>query len=352
MDPHALRPQRLTLDDLDRLLGGELSPEARAVVEAWRADPLAAEEGVDGLEWALDATFQLRPRSQEELLRLASEILAREAAARPVSGRVRREWPVRGGEPGDRAATVGRRAPMRWLWSAGVAAAIVAVTVLGWRAGVSHVRERVAQSTLTYTTGNGERAKITLPDGSTVSLNVASRLDVPADYAAGNRTVRLTGEALFTVSHQAQTGFAVIAGGVPVRVLGTSFMTRHYATDTATTVAVQTGKVGVRSVVVTAAQQVAVGPAGMIGTVRPADASQFSFAAGVLTLKSVPFPEAIQELDRWYDADIRLGDPSLRTQRVTGECAAGSLADLTNILELTFNVRVVRNGRVLTLFPR
>ncbi|HXC24982.1 MAG TPA: FecR domain-containing protein, partial [Gemmatimonadaceae bacterium] len=66
----------------------------------------------------------------------------------------------------------------------------------------------------------------------------------------------------------------------------------------------------------------------------------------------LPLPAAIVELDRWFDADIRLGDPMLEKQRIKGEFAAGSLADLSAILELTYNVRVVRDGRVLTLYPR
>jgi ferric-dicitrate binding protein FerR (iron transport regulator) len=86
--------------------------------------------------------------------------------------------------------------------------------------------------------------------------------------------------------------------------------------------------------------------------VLPADAAVSSFVNGVLTLTNVPLPAAIPELDRWYDADIRLGDPQLAAKGVTSEFAAGSLAELTEILEGTFNVRVVRVGRVLTLYAR
>ena len=238
------------------------------------------------------------------------------------------------------------------IWSAAAVLALIAtVTVLGWRAGASHIRERVAQSTLTYTTGNGQRANITLPDGSTASLNVASRLEVPTDYVTGNRTVRLTGEALFSVAHHAGMPFTVIAGGATAQVLGTSFLVRHYTSDTTTTVAVRTGKVAVRAVVLTAARQVVIG---LTGAMREqlADAAQFSFTTGVLTLEGVRFPAAIPELDRWYDADIRLGDSAVATQKVTGEFAAGSLADLTDILAGSFNVRVVRSGQVLTLYSR
>jgi ferric-dicitrate binding protein FerR (iron transport regulator) len=203
----------------------------------------------------------------------------------------------------------------------------------------------------TYATGKGELATITLPDGSTIVLNVASRLQVPTNYAAGNRTVYLAGEALFTVSHRRGAPFTVIAGPSTTRVLGTSFLVRHYATDTAATVAVRDGKVAVQSTVLTGAQQVSVGAHG-IGLIRPATAMQFSFASGMLMIDDMTLPAAIPELNRWYNADIRLGDSTLTTRKVFGSFKSGSLTDLSAILDMMFNVRVVRDGHTLTLYPR
>ena len=202
----------------------------------------------------------------------------------------------------------------------------------------------------TYATANGERANITLPDGSTVALNVASRLDVPVDYAAGNHTVHLFGEALFTVTHHGATPLTVISGMATVRVLGTSFAVRHYATDTTATVAVRDGKVMVGNVVLTAARMIDVGPLGTTA-VRPAAASRFSFASGVLTIDSMPVAQAVPEFDRWYGVDIRFGDPSLRRVQIEGKFPAGSVSDLTEFLQYMLNARVVRDGRTLTLYP-
>ena len=46
------------------------------------------------------------------------------------------------------------------------------------------------QAVSMYVTDQGERANIVLPDGNTVALNVASRLEVPADYLAGDHALR------------------------------------------------------------------------------------------------------------------------------------------------------------------
>jgi ferric-dicitrate binding protein FerR (iron transport regulator) len=109
--------------------------------------------------------------------------------------------------------------------------------------------------------------------------------------------------------------------------------------------------VAVGNTVVTAKRLVEVGRDG-IPHVWPADASLFSFATGVLTLGNMSLRSAVVDLDRWYDVDIRLGDTTLATQPLKGEFAAGSIADLVGILEWTYKVRVVRDGRVLTLYPR
>ncbi|HXC26302.1 MAG TPA: FecR domain-containing protein [Gemmatimonadaceae bacterium] len=244
--------------------------------------------------------------------------------------------------------------PLRWgVWSTAAALVMgVVVSTIGWTLTERHESQYTAASMLTYTTANGQRATITLPDGGTVALNVASRLEVPLDYMAGNRMVRLTGEGLFTVPHHPGTPLIVQAGPTAARVLGTSFVVRCYATDTATMVAVRDGKVAVGPTVVAAAQMVAVGRQGGVSPIRPSDGSQFTFAAGILTINGLPLRAAIVELDRWYDADIQLGDPTLAMHPLDGEFAAGSLADLTALLELVYNVHVVRAGRVLTLYPR
>ena len=343
--------QRLSLADLDRLLGGDLSPEARAAVEEWRADPRMAEDALDALGWALDASFHIRPRSQDDLLRRASGILERMVQERDGEGHARRAYAGQRVLKGLAEGGGERQILPRWVWSAAVMLFGIVVTVVGWNAGVRRIGRRAAASMSTYATKNGERATIALPDGGTVVLNVASRLEVPTDYTAGNRTVRLNGEALFTVVHNDGKPFTVIAGGTVTRVLGTRFVVRRYGTDTVTMIAVKEGKVAVGPAVLTAEHLMEVWRMG-VSNVRLTDGSPFTFAMGVLTLRGLPLSAAILELDRWYDADIRLGTPALASYRLSGEITGGSLAELAENLENALSVRVVQTGRVLTIYPR
>ena len=331
---------------LDRYLAGECSAADAALVREWlTADP-------DGHELVLADVRRIR-----DVVKHRPEVRGVETAWRDA----RRALELGGSAPvtPEPVALPTRRVPTqrstsrtvplsrwRWLWypMAGLAAAATLWFVSTTR---SHAPARV----MTYVTGNGQRAKISLPDGSTVMLNVASRLDVPADFGGGSRTLRLSGEALFSVTHRAGGPFMVSVSGTTARVLGTSFVARRYPSDTATTVAVRDGKVAVGPTVLGAQEAVLVGVHGT-GPVHAVDPGVFGFASGVLTIDQVPLRDAVIELDRWYDADIRIHAPAVEGHLVRGTFTVGSLNDLASMLEYTFDVRVVRDGRVLTLYPR
>ncbi len=226
--------------------------------------------------------------------------------------------------------------------------ALLAIGTLSTWPGRESVYGRLSS---TYATGNGENATITLPDGSVVQLNVASRVDVPADFAMGNRTIRLVGEAVFSVTHHSGSPFTVIAGPSTTRVLGTNFLVRFYPTDTIATVAVRDGKVAVASTILTASQQTSVSAYG-VSAVRPMDPSVFAFEWETLVLKRTRLRDAIVELNRWYDADIRLTDLALGNEWIEGEFVKGSLSDLTEQFASSFGVKVVRDGKTVTLSRR
>lgn len=202
-----------------------------------------------------------------------------------------------------------------------------------------------------YTTADGERATVTLPDGSTVFLNVGSRLEVPANYSNGNRDIKLSGEAFFTVVSHASAPFTVRSGPSVTKVLGTQFSVRYYEGDTAANVLVRDGKVSVGSAVLSANQEIYVSSLGP-SQVRQIASHQSDFTTGVLVLNDISIANAIPDLNRWYNVDIQLGDTSLAKRKVMGDFKAGSVSDVMSILELMFNLKIERDGKVLTLYSR
>jgi len=90
------------------------------------------------------------------------------------------------------------------------------------------VREFFAE---VYSTGIGEQRTCKLADGSFVTMNTDSRIEV--HFSNQVRELRLTrGEALFTVEHDSTRPFIVNVGTTSVRAIGTQFDVRLRAQST------------------------------------------------------------------------------------------------------------------------
>lgn len=94
----------------------------------------------------------------------------------------------------------------------------------------------------TYRTDIGEQRGIELQDGSIVTLNTDSRLQVR--FTDNQRSIRLVkGEAIFRVHRDPQRPFRVTSGQTLVQAVGTEF--NVYRQDRRTTVSVLEGRVAV-----------------------------------------------------------------------------------------------------------
>jgi transmembrane sensor len=204
-----------------------------------------------------------------------------------------------------------------------------------------------------YRTAPGERATIELSDGTTVTLNVASRLEIPERFGDRTRTVRLHGEADFQVVHTTDRPFTVEADGVRSTVLGTEFSVRAYQ-PTEVRVAVRSGRVAVDRAILGASDVAYVtANAATLTVARHQRLNDlFAFTTGRLVLPDVRLRDAIPALNRWYDVDIRLGNSTLGDRPIDAVLFSGSIGDLVEALRTTLGVQVVQNGRTLTLFPR
>ena len=204
----------------------------------------------------------------------------------------------------------------------------------------------------TYVTAAGERARIELSDGTHVWLDVAGRLEIPEGFGGRDRVVHLSGEAYFDVARTTSAPFIVDAAGTQARVLGTEFGVRAYQ-PADVRVAVRSGRVAVGHTVLGARDVAHIDAGGRVLVAHGQDLSTaLAFVTGRLVLPDMALRDAIPELNRWYDADIRLRDTTLGGLRLHATLMAGSIGDLMEMLRQTFGVRVARDGRTITLFPR
>jgi transmembrane sensor len=83
----------------------------------------------------------------------------------------------------------------------------------------------------TMTTPRGGQYKLTLPDGTNVWLNSASSINYPTAFVGKERKVSITGEAYFEVAKNKNKPFYVVAGNQSIEVLGTHFNVMAYSDE-------------------------------------------------------------------------------------------------------------------------
>lgn len=77
-------------------------------------------------------------------------------------------------------------------------------------------------------THNGETREIILPDNSRITLNAGSVLIYPEKFSSTERTVFLSGEAIFEVTHNETLPFMVNTTDLTIQVHGTTFNVNAY----------------------------------------------------------------------------------------------------------------------------
>ena len=222
---------------------------------------------------------------------------------------------------------------------------------------------------LAYRTTVGEQLQQRLPDGSMLTLNTDS--SVRLAFSKADRAVWLLhGEAHFEVTHDRDRPFVVYAGNGLVRAVGTAFSVR--VQDREVEVVVTEGTVELASAS-------AAGSAGSAPRSSEARISKLamleaghaaSFSDHVESLASVPADElarrvswkqgmlvfsgdrldaVVHEVSRYTTRPIEFADPAARELRVGGQFRVDDIDALFDALELSFGVKVRRDGERIVL---
>jgi ferric-dicitrate binding protein FerR (iron transport regulator) len=333
-----------------RYLSGESTPDERAAVEAWMADDFGRQSMLAQMTTAWNAPRQSLDSWDRD--RLHGDFLARRDGVATQA-------------PSQEMGWITPRRHGRWNILAGVAALVVCVMAFGmWR---MHERSSVVTPSQVasnpvedwkFTTAPGQRATITLADGSTVTLGVSSRLTPGAGFGATTRDVYLEGEAYFEVAADAHLPFVVHVGNTATRVLGTAFDVRKYTGDATVQVAVASGRVAVgvgESTTLLAAGDLGrIDEAGQSQVVHDANAVEAvtAWRNGWVRLDGVTLPEAAAELSRWYDLDIAVGDQTLLHRTITASFHNETPSAVVQYIADALGARVERRGRQVTFFAR
>jgi len=177
-----------------------------------------------------------------------------------------------------------------------------------------------------FDTRRGEVRVVSLDDGSVITLNTASRVDVR--FADNLRLVRLMeGEALFDVAKDKTRPFVVEAGDTRVRAVGTSFAVKRLA-DKPIQIIVREGIVEVRRTSAPAPVHIAANMLATLGS-ESSDAAPVRIPIGVvnrelawregrIAFEGETLDQAAAAFARYSDTRIVIDDPMVGREEITG----------------------------------
>jgi ferric-dicitrate binding protein FerR (iron transport regulator) len=240
------------------------------------------------------------------------------------------------------AAPSARR--MGWAVAAGL------VIALGWSVAT---RSPASQQFREFTTAAGNRATVTLHDGTQLMLGPATRVRVPLDFGRSERIVELDGEALFAVVHDTRHPFAVRTERTTVRDVGTTFVVAAYAGDPSERVAVSEGEVMLGGTELRARDRASIDASGHMSVTRGTDVSpDLAWSQGRLVFEDTPLREAARTLARALDLEIVLADSTLGSRRLTAAFGDDPADEVLDAISQAVGAQYERTGRKVILRRR
>ncbi|HWU79073.1 MAG TPA: FecR domain-containing protein [Caulobacter sp.] len=262
------------------------------------------------------------------------------------------------------ARKAGPESAGKLFWPQLVAASIAIATVsatlfiaahLGWfdrpakptQVAFNEAASLTAVRRADYLTGEGQKSVVDLPDGTRVTLDADSALDVA--FAGGWRDVRLLkGHAFFDVAHDRAHPFAVRAAGRVVLALGTQFDVRLASdglrvvlAEGSVSVSSPSGGASAPSVELSPGQAFSAQPGGA-GQVSPANLDEaLAWKQGVVEFRDQPLSEAVGVLNRYTRAQIVIRDPEVAALRITGVFKTGDIKRFGRSVSEVLPVRMI-----------
>jgi transmembrane sensor len=179
---------------------------------------------------------------------------------------------------------------------------------------------------VTITSSANERLKsVTLPDGSTVTMNSSTTLSYMKHFRRNARNVTLTGEAFFEVTPDKSRPFIINTDGAAIRVVGTSFNVDTEGSSSSVEVYVSTGIVEVykpksrNNSVFLHPGELGTVSKNIINSKKASNENAIAWKTGRMDFRDIPLSEAVEILNNMYDVNIILKAQGLASIRTVGE---------------------------------
>jgi len=203
---------------------------------------------------------------------------------------------------------------------------------------------------------SGQRAQLTLQDGTEVWLNAQSTMKYPSHFSKKNRKVEIIGEAFFDVAKDKKRPFIVTTQHINLEVLGTQFNVYSYLNAGYIKTDLVEGSVKVyqtdnvkNGIILKPNEQVLIkGNHMTIGNTDNPD--HLLWKNGIYAFNNERLIDIIEKLQLYYDVNIVVDDPEIFNVRYTGKFRQrDGIEDILHIIQKIQSFKILRDRDINTI---
>ena len=245
----------------------------------------------------------------------------------------------------------------------GIAASVViflSVGIYSYYNFLDHRSNRTVQDEVTYrniSTDRGQKRVLSLPDGSTITLNAESEVKLPIKFADTSRVVYLIGHAHFDITRDIKRPFLVYTDYSKTKVLGTSFDIKTFPGSEKTEIVVSSGNVEFsqennrrNKVRLTVNDKATLLPGEKIEVTEVNARHLIAWKDNRLLFENASLQEIVEVLELWYDIEIVVEDPTLLKKTYTFSYDNPPLESLMERMSFVAKFRYSIEGEQVTIY--
>jgi len=243
-------------------------------------------------------------------------------------------------------------------WQLGIAASVLiacAVTILFNRHGAEQGVSTASSVTWkTTAVPMGQKAKVILPDGSTIELNGGSAISYPERFTS-ERTIKLMkGDAFFMVTKDTKHPFVVKTGNnSQIKVLGTHFNVKQNRHESRIEITLNSGKIsfersGKQVQLLSPGQQLCYFPASDdISKPVAVDTTETNaWRKNILLFKETPVAQVLNELEQFYGVTFKNREHD-KQQLISAQFENEPLSRVLTLLEKSARLNFTQKGKTI-----
>ena len=203
----------------------------------------------------------------------------------------------------------------------------------------------------------GQRAEITLVDGTKVWLNAKTTFTFPNYFAKSSRNVTMDGEGFFDVSSNKKRPFIVKTENYDVKVWGTKFNLMAYSGKNIFETSLLEGSVevlksgGSKGILIKPDERI-FQENNRLSISPITDMNHFLWKEGVISFDDESFPEMANKLELYFDWNIEIKNEKILNYRCTGKFRTkDGVEHILKVLQLsnTFSFQINEKTNTITI---